>query len=128
MFSKIKATKQSRNTRHISTSFPSQIARAKARSESRRPSTPRNPRFPSFSRLRIELSVFCRYLENDASEENFEWKNLPHSPLSRNWLNIERKKFRQGKGRGVEGRRPEKVGDRNLSIGTEDMAKHLCPI
>ena len=39
------------------------------------------------------LGVFCKYLENEASEANFESKNLPQTTLSRHLLNIEKRFF-----------------------------------
>ena len=122
MFSKIKATKQSRNTRHISTSFPSQIARAKARSESK--ATKHSTQstlpvfFPSPYRIKRFLQIFSKTMRR---RKNFEWKNLPHSPLSRNWLNIERKNFDKARVVGSRAEGPRRWATENLSIGTEDM-------
>ena len=39
-----------------------------------------------------DFYVFCKYLKNEASEANFDLKNLPQTPLSQNWQ-ISKKKI-----------------------------------
>ena len=42
---------------------------------------------------KIRFFVFCKYLKNEASEANFDLKNLPHTPLSQKNVIIKKKNY-----------------------------------